>query len=144
VQNSHSCDGVREQIAAIVLRSEAASVPAARRFVASMLNSWESEDDEEVVALLTSEMVSNAVRHAVGDVTVEVMLVTPEELRVGTWDQSPELPVVRHARPDVVGGHGLQIVEALAQRWGVERCPDHKIVWFEARVRARSAPPLGV
>jgi len=109
-----------------------------------MLNLWEGEDDEEVVALLTSEIVSNAVRHAVGDVTVEVTLVTPEELRVRIWDHSAELPVVRQARPDAVGGHGLQIVEALAQRWGVERYPDHKVVWFEAPVRARSAPPLGV
>jgi anti-sigma regulatory factor (Ser/Thr protein kinase) len=120
----------------IVLLPETGSVPVARRFVASLLDLWESVDENEVVALLTSEVVSNAVRHGSGDVAVEVTLVTPEELRVCTRDQSPESPVVRPPRPDGVGGHGLRIVEALARRWGVEKYPDHKVVWFEAPVRA--------
>jgi hypothetical protein len=30
-----------------------------------------------------------------------------------------------------VSGRGLQLVDELASRWGIERDTDHKTVWFE-------------
>jgi anti-sigma regulatory factor (Ser/Thr protein kinase) len=123
--------------AEIVLASESASLSAARSFVSSMLDVWDCEDPDEVVTLLTSEIVSNAVRHAVGSVGLEVAIVHEGELRVQARDHSPHAAVVRRRNPGGVGGHGLQIVATLARRWGVDRYEDTKVVWFEASVSPR-------
>ena len=42
------------------------------------------------------------------------------------------LPVMREAG-DAGGGHGLRLVDALADRWGVEH--GSTIVWFELVLR---------
>jgi anti-sigma regulatory factor (Ser/Thr protein kinase) len=128
----------REQRARIVLASESARLSAARGFVSSMLEQWGCDDPDEIVPLLTSEIVSNAVRHATGSVTLELDLRNGDELRVQARDESPDAPVVRRSNPGGVGGHGLTIVESLARRWGVERYDDSKVVWFEAPVSPRT------
>jgi anti-sigma regulatory factor (Ser/Thr protein kinase) len=130
-------DAEREKRAVIVLASESASLGAARSFVSAMLELWDCEDPEDIVPLLTSEIVSNAVRHAIGNVSLEVALVNHDALRVQARDASPDAPVVRRSNPGGVGGHGLTIVESLARRWGVERYDDSKVVWFEAAVSPR-------
>jgi anti-sigma regulatory factor (Ser/Thr protein kinase) len=131
-------DDQREQRAGIVLASESASLPVARHFVSSKLELWGCEDPDEIVPLLTSEIVSNAVRHATGDVSLELALHNRAELRVQARDESPDAPVVRRSNPGGVGGHGLTIIESLARRWGVERHEDFKVVWFETPVSPRS------
>jgi anti-sigma regulatory factor (Ser/Thr protein kinase) len=120
--------------ASIALASNSASLSAARSFVSSTLAEWDREDRDKVVPLLTSEIVSNAVRHAAGRVTLEVALLNGEEVRVEVRDGSPDAPVIRRSNPGGIGGHGLTIVESLARRWGVERFEDSKVVWFEATV----------
>ena len=124
----------RERRAGIVLAPESSSLSAARRFVSSMLELWDYEDPDEVVPLLTSEIVSNAVRHAVGSVGLELALLDGEELRVQARDESPDRPVIRRSSPDGIGGHGLTIIESLARRWGVELHEGFKVVWFETPV----------
>jgi anti-sigma regulatory factor (Ser/Thr protein kinase) len=127
-----------ERRAAIVLESDSASLATARSFVAAMLELWDYEDPEEIVPLLTSEIVSNAVRHATGKVCLELALLNHGALRVQARDESPDAPVVRRSNPGGVGGHGLTIIESLARRWGVERYDDFKVVWFETPVSPRS------
>ena len=102
-----------------------------------MLDSWGCEDPDEVVALLTSEIVSNAVRHAVGTVGLEIAIAEEGELRVQARDHSPHAVVIGRRNPGGVGGHGLHIVATLARRWGVDRCGDTKVVWFETCVSSR-------
>jgi anti-sigma regulatory factor (Ser/Thr protein kinase) len=128
----------RERRAGIVLAPESSSLSAARRFVSSMLELWDYEDPDEVVPLLTSEIVSNAVRHAVGSVGLELALLDGEELRVQARDESPDRPVIRRSSPDGIGGHGLTIIESLARRWGVELHEGFKVVWFEIPVSPRA------
>jgi anti-sigma regulatory factor (Ser/Thr protein kinase) len=41
------------------------------------------------------------------------------------------LPLSRSIDALEPGGLGLAIVERLASRWGAERSPDGKVVWFE-------------
>ena len=108
----------RERRAGIVLAPESSSLSAARRFVSSML--------------------SNAVRHAVGSVGLELALLDGEELRVQARDESPDRPVIRRSSPDGIGGHGLTIIESLARRWGVELHEGFKVVWFEIPVSPRA------
>ena len=78
----------------------------------------------ETAALLTSELVTNAVLHTEsgrdgGTVTV-VVIDLPDGLLVevadgGSPDRGPEVSGDRYA----AGGHGLFLVEQLAARWGL-------------------------
>lgn len=124
--------------AGILLASEPASPSEARSFVNAMLDVWGCEDPDEIVPLLTSEIISNAVCHAAGSINLELSLLDGGELRVQARDESPDSPVIRRSNPGGVGGHGLAIVESLARRWGVERHEGCKVVWFEALVPPRT------
>ncbi len=124
----------------ITLAPEPASVPAARHFVRGFLN--ERNLQTEVAELLTSELVSNVVRHARTDIAV--MLTFDECLRIEVHDgqaateafreivSAPPAPVdVPFTSP---GLRGLPLVRHLATRFGLadERgIWNGKIVWFE-------------
>jgi anti-sigma regulatory factor (Ser/Thr protein kinase) len=92
----------------------------------------------DVVAVV-AELVGNAVRHAGplpgGVVRVawrvrESSVGNAVEVRV-TDGGAAALPVPRTAGPEEVDGRGLTIVEALADRWGVERDGLGQSVWAE-------------
>src|ERR1700736_2540668 len=72
----------------VELPSEPASAGRARAFVADMLAVWDCDDTEEVAGLLTSEVVTNAVRHAGGDLVLEVYLQAGT-VRIATVDLGP-------------------------------------------------------
>lgn len=104
----------------------AASAPAARRFVEGALLRWEATEVLEDVQLLTSELVTNAVLHA--RTTIELVLtLRTDVVRIEVHD--------RRAGPDpvtaVARGPGLQLVEGLAQQWGINHDDSGKIVWLE-------------
>jgi transcriptional regulator with XRE-family HTH domain/anti-sigma regulatory factor (Ser/Thr protein kinase) len=83
-------------------------------------------DDTE---LITSEVVTNSVRHS-GSEWVEVAITLDANvLRVEISDQSAQ--PIRPRTPGVDGGWGLAIIGELANRWGVERQAAGKTVWFE-------------
>jgi anti-sigma regulatory factor (Ser/Thr protein kinase) len=109
------------------------SVPAARSFVSRSLTDWECDRLIETVTLLTSELVTNAIVHARGPVSVR-MTVTERVLRVEVNDHSRQLPRRRSPGPDDEVGRGMVVVEELAQQWGTEEAGDGKVVWFEVPV----------
>jgi anti-sigma regulatory factor (Ser/Thr protein kinase) len=109
----------------------------ARSIVRRMLELWESDDDVRLTELLTSELVTNAVRHAATEIMLRVE-ADARMVRVEVTDTGPDLPVITDT-PDL-GGYGLRIVDELAARWGIEHAPeDGKTVWFEVEVTARGA-----
>jgi anti-sigma regulatory factor (Ser/Thr protein kinase) len=116
-----------------VLPNSVTAPALARGFVSSTLSSWAVGDAFADVPLLVSELVTNAVRHAEGDVALSLRL-EPDRVRVAVTDASDALPVMSDlddldtARD---GGWGLHIVERLASRWGLETQPDGKTVWCE-------------
>lgn len=113
----------------LALPPDATSPRRARRFMTDCLGSIDGAP-LEVATLLVSELVTNAVLHARTPVAVSV---TPSatSVRVGVRDQSPALPAVRHYERTAPTGRGLQMVEALAARWGVSVDDGSKTVWFE-------------
>jgi anti-sigma regulatory factor (Ser/Thr protein kinase) len=119
------------------LAAEPESLSAARSFVASMLDIWECDDPDQVIALLTSEIVSNAVRHAGGTIGLEMAMVTDDELRVEASDTHPDICVAPRVDMYAEGGRGLLLVDTLARRWGVDTHKWHKVVWFEVPVVPR-------
>lgn len=105
------------------------SVREARAFVAGVVGAWELPDIEEVAALLTSEVTTNAVRHAGTAFSVSVER-RPAEVLVKVRDGSPALPQPKEVPLDSEGGRGLPIVRILSNRWGSTTRDDGKLVWF--------------
>lgn len=82
--------------------------------------------------LLTSELVTNAVRHSAGPVLM-ALECDDEELRVEVEDGTRRPPVPRPRSLLAEGGRGLMIVDAYADAWGTEPRDEGKAVWFVLR-----------
>lgn len=84
----------------------------------------------DVVHLLVSELVANAVLHARS--TARVRLDHGDELlRVEVDDAGERMPHVVTPSESEEHGRGLQMVERLADRYGWTELPGGKAVWFE-------------
>jgi anti-sigma regulatory factor (Ser/Thr protein kinase) len=125
---------VAGRTAEIEVTREVGSAARARSFVAATLDGWECRDPDEVITLMTSELVTNAVRYADAPFFVGITRTDEHTVRVHVTDGSPFSPVAPHSVPDHEGGRGLRIVDVLARRWGTQRCERQKSVWFEAAV----------
>ncbi|WP_179950993.1 SpoIIE family protein phosphatase [Xylanimonas oleitrophica] len=115
----------------------------ARRWVDDMLETSGVEVRERRTAmLLSSELLTNALEHAGGRVSVMVE-ISAGWFRVGVRDASTDLPQMKDPEPHELSGRGVQFLDRLATRWGVD---DHdgteivgrhgtdvagKTVWFE-------------
>ena len=85
------------------------------------------------VQLLVSEIVTNAVVHAATEDTIVLaVLATDEMVRVEIYDRGGGFtpPESISKREPTSGGWGLPIIDAVAQRWGVDHS-DGTTVWFE-------------
>ncbi len=113
------------------------SVPAARRRAAWLAVAWGQPGAAADLALLTSELTTNALLHgSLRDrhLRVEVRL-TGSALRVEVTDPKGERwPAPRSPAPDERYGRGLQIVSALADHWGTRHRVVGKTVWAELAV----------
>ncbi len=96
---------------------------------------WDLPDVVETAALLASETVTNAVRHA-GSAPTVTIAVSDGVVEVGVTDRdgarSPHLSWAED--PMATSGRGLAIVDALADEWGTARLGDGKQVWFRLSV----------
>lgn len=109
--------------------------------VAEAAQAGASADALRVVALLASEVITNAVLHGPASGVVEVSVTHDDgRLRVGVSDESARLPVRGRPAPHAVSGRGVMLVERLAESWGVEPDGDGKTVWFEVRLAATPGP----
>jgi anti-sigma regulatory factor (Ser/Thr protein kinase) len=116
------------------LQPEAASVPQARRFARSALRTWELGELDDVVSLLVSELVTNAVLHARTAISL-VLLRDRESVRVEVSDTSASAPVQQHFSEQAGTGRGLHLVEMLASSWGIDGpSAQGKTVWAEIDV----------
>lgn len=104
----------------------------ARRLVRTALATWRLEQLADAVALVTSELVTNAVQNARSD-ALRVVVTRPGAafVRVAVLDKSRTLPARCEAGEDDEGGRGLALVELLAARWGTDPLPWGKRVWAE-------------
>lgn len=114
--------------AELTLQAEPASVPLARRFVASL--DFVAQLDIDRLVLLTAEVVTNAVLHARTMLRIAVREIEGG-VRVSVHDGSLSPPVKKDYGILSPTGRGLRIVDALATRWGYESSDSGKTVWFE-------------
>ena len=117
-------------------------VSRARRALARALTAWGwTGDAVDVAVLLTSELVTNAIRHGAAPVRLSAGLLHLAVLRVEVHDSTvpsddPDDLAVRHAADDDEGGRGLQLVDVLADTWGWRPAEaGGKRVWFELGAR---------
>lgn len=111
------------------LPSRHASVSMARILVRSALSGF-PEQTVETALLLTSELVTNAVRRSDPCIRLRIEAVDGRVL-VAVVDFSKEPPQLREPPPDADGGRGLQLVDALSASWGWVPDDAGKQVWFE-------------
>jgi anti-sigma regulatory factor (Ser/Thr protein kinase) len=132
-------DAQAMQREACVLPRSTTAPAMARGFVSSTLNSWEVRECFADLPLLASELVSNAVRHASGEVSLSLHR-KDDCVRVAVHDGSVALPVMRDLATAHNGGWGMHIVERLASSWGLESDSDGKTVWCEVIDPVLQAP----
>jgi anti-sigma regulatory factor (Ser/Thr protein kinase) len=87
------------------------------------------------VALVVSELVTNAVRHSgcrPGQTIGFDALWSGGCVRIAVHDpgRSDQAPRIGQRAPTEAGGLGLRLVQQLARRWGSDR-RDGRLVWAE-------------
>ena len=115
----------RERVA---LPHSARGPARARAVVALVTQRLGLEAVSDDVALLVSEMVTNAVRYASAPVVLEIEADGTSVL-VAVADGSAVLPVVRPTDDQTEGGRGMLLVELLAKEHGVRLEGLGKTVW---------------
>ncbi|WP_327259631.1 SpoIIE family protein phosphatase [Streptomyces sp. NBC_01240] len=109
--------------------SDPAAVAGVRTRTARVLRTWGLEELEMTTELIVSELVTNAVRYAVGP--IRLRLLRQSVLICEVSDASSTSPRLRHARTTDEGGRGLFLVAQLTRRWGTRYTPEGKIIWTE-------------
>ncbi len=123
------------------LDAEPASVSKARALVRESLKKWALTEMSDTTELLTSELVTNALRYADGQITVRMVL--ERTLVCEVLDDSAALPRLRHAGTSDESGRGLHVVSQLAQRWGTRMTNAGKVVWCEQPLPAAESAKQG-
>ena len=111
------------RLIALALPGIPGSVPAARRHVRDALGLHGMGEFAQDAAIITSELVANAVQHACGNGAARIGVIlthagTPAAVTVAVPDSCSQVPVRRDTPAGSEQGRGLQIVEALSARWG--------------------------
>jgi serine/threonine-protein kinase RsbW len=123
-------------------RGLADQVAAARRFVSGAIGG--AGPIRDVIRLLVSEAATNAVLHSASGAEGGTFAVEYRRsggtLRVEIHDAGgPAGPRRRIHHVESLTGRGLELFDALSDRWGVDGGPQGWTVWFELdleRVRA--------
>ena len=122
------------------------AVPCARLHVRHLLWEWGLSALAADTELLTSELVTNAVRATAGQRQAAIRLrLSSDHVRVfvEVWDADPQPPAPRALGEDGTpdppeeGGRGLFLVAALSTRWDwyLTQEPSGKVVWCELRAK---------
>jgi anti-anti-sigma factor len=111
----------------------------ARAEVRAAIQRTHAAADPFTAVLLTSEIVTNAVRHSANDgrepITMRIVCFE-DRLQVEVIDPGPGFdPANVSPEPTDLGGRGLMVVDRSARRWGTRRMPsadgERFCVWFE-------------
>ncbi|MEV6404500.1 ATP-binding protein [Streptomyces bobili] len=113
--------------------AEPEEVSALRRLVRTHLSAWGLPCLIDSAQLCVSELVSNVITH-VGRGTPANLAVSRRGTRLRIEVRDPDaraLPTLVAASDEAEGGRGMALVDALADRWGIELHDDCKVTWCE-------------
>ena len=120
-----------------------AAASAARRFIVDTLEVWDLETAVDDAVLCGSELVTNAVLHAGGELVVrltnsdgDVLLEVIDEMPLQLSAVQPRTTSLDNAG---MTGRGLSVLATLATEWGVDRVEldgagEGKVVWARLAV----------
>ncbi|MFC8677858.1 SpoIIE family protein phosphatase [Streptomyces griseorubiginosus] len=126
-----------EQVADWDVPVDPVQVAEARKAASRQLTEWGLEDFAFTTELVVSELVTNAIRHAVGP--IRLRLIRARTLMCEVLDSGSTAPHLRHPRTTDEGGRGLLLVSQFAQRWGTRFVPEGKVIWAEQSLREPGA-----
>lgn len=135
--------------AACTLEDHPQSARAARRFTTTTLRGWEMAELVDSVAIIVSELVSNALRY--GLTGPQMCPSRPKPIWLGllrqetvilcaVFDPGANIPVVKEPDYLAESGRGLHVIDLLSDSWGWTQ-PDTtgKAVWAMLSVPSRGA-----
>ena len=105
------------------------SVTRARQAVADAMEGDGRSGLVDDVILVVSELVANAVSYTTGECGLKVGTI--DQRILVEVDDCDDVNPARRAETDRVPGHGLGVVQDIADRWGIDRLDDGKCVWAE-------------
>jgi anti-sigma regulatory factor (Ser/Thr protein kinase) len=129
-------------------RSGPEAAADARRFVRVSLGRDLPPVMIDDAVLLADELMTNSVRHAATTEPIELSVTVREGvIRVAVSDAGrgfdPNDPTPPTGPPRD-GGWGLELVQSLSDRWGVDRDGTRTVVWFEMDAsRSRGGAGIG-
>ena len=85
---------------------------------------------------VVTELATNALLHGALPARLFVRVLPDGAVRLEVCDASPVFPVRARLDQSAMTGRGLALVDALADRWGVRRLDEGKVVWAELRGKA--------
>ena len=104
-----------------------AAAAEARRQVRAAIRAWEVPVDPDVAVLLTSDLVTSAIRYEAAEAVTLAVRCARGQLRVEVHRTGPgqaDVPV------DAETGPGLILVATLSQEWGFYRTTEGKAMYF--------------
>ncbi|WP_436773735.1 ATP-binding protein [Yinghuangia sp. YIM S09857] len=129
--------GFAAVVLSLCLPATVEAVPRARHALRGSMREAIPGEPLDVLELLVSELVTNAVQHSPQSTTVTVEVLRGERtIRISVTDAGVPLPRQRRAKSAAESsadehGRGLLLVEALAESWGSRSVPGGKVVWCD-------------
>ncbi|WP_354639409.1 SpoIIE family protein phosphatase [Kitasatospora camelliae] len=127
-----------QQLRRRIGQADLARIAELRGELRDALRRWGVPQLIDTAELLSSELVTNAIRHTDRDAMFTARLYHEADgggararLRVEVEDESDLWPTRRTPGEQASSGRGLMLVEALADGWGVEPRGSGKRMWFE-------------
>ena len=112
------------------LTAAATAAGEARRWVRAAIRARHAPVDADIAVLLTSDLVTNAIRHEAGDTVVLAVRCGHGRLRVEVHGTSRFRPGQADVPADAETWPGLVLVALLSDEWGFYRTPAGKAVYF--------------
>ncbi|MFJ8495325.1 ATP-binding protein [Streptomyces sp. NPDC094038] len=139
VLTQSGCSSTAVRALQISIAADKALVAEVRHTVRTALESWGASVIADDMAVVASELASNALKHAGSEASVRLRLSEGQAL-LEVDDSSMQRPVARRVGAEVEEGRGLFLVQALAAEWGWRYREDGgKTVWASLPVPAGSA-----
>ena len=128
------------------------AVSCSRAFTKLTLTKWGATSSIDDALLVVSELATNAVK-VTGITDPHPRWGARDDLKfigvsllgfdasivIEVWDCDPHPPTMKNEDPDAESGRGLQLVTAVAQRWGSYPTRGGKVVWAELRLYPKEA-----
>ncbi|MFE4534810.1 SpoIIE family protein phosphatase [Streptomyces scopuliridis] len=128
----------RDRIAEWEVPSHPSEVSRVRAAVARQLADWGLDELAYTTELILSELITNAIRYALGP--IKVRLLRERSLICEVSDFSSTSPHLRYAAATDEGGRGLFLVAQFTERWGTRYTAEGKVIWTEQSLPSDAGP----